>query len=127
MAKFYHQTKSDRWKEIQREGVLWGRPHFWYGLEDSYRYTYLSPVPFYDDDAFDILLEVEYEPTGIRGIDNFRFNPPEGEYCWQFSVFDPIPLDRVRVVDPVSLPPKEELIAASKKLKPKGSERGSRP
>jgi hypothetical protein len=85
--KFYHRTNEDNWKKIQDEGVLWGI--------HSYRYTYLSP----DRDLTSygpVLLEVEYSPTGEYGVDNYGFNPPDGEYCWQFSVFNPIPIADVR-------------------------------
>ena len=53
----------------------------------------------------DVILEVEYEPVGIEGrkiddiVDNYDFgppNPPPGHSCWQFAVFVPIPIDRVK-------------------------------
>jgi hypothetical protein len=127
MPKFYHQTKSERWAEIQREGVLWGRPGFWAGQSDSYRYTYLAPDLFYGHrptlpQHFDVVLEVEYEPHGTvttTGIDNWGFHPPHADqYCWQFSVFLPLPLTQVRVIDPTTLPPWEELVARSKAIRP---------
>lgn len=86
--KFYHRTTEASWKLIQEEGVLWGI--------HSYRYTYLSPSKDIDKSYGDVLLEVEYEPKGVgSGEDNYGFNPPPGEICWQFSVFIPIPLNMV--------------------------------
>ena len=119
MPKFYHQTTSERWAEIRREGVLWGSPSFWRGEgKTGYRYTYLAPVLFFDDPRYDVTLAVEYEPVGPNppGTDNYCFDPPEGEYCFQFSVFVPIPLSQVRVIDPATVPPEEELIEASRRL-----------
>jgi len=131
--RFYHQTTSERWAEIQREGVLWGSPLFWRtGEKGGYRYTYLSPTLFYDDPKFDVVLEVEYTPVGIDGpdgvgIDNYGFDPPEGMHCFQFSVFVPIPLSQVRVIDPATMPPPDELIAASRLLKPPAKSGGPSP
>ena len=85
---FYHRTTKENWKKIQEEGVLWGK--------HQYRYTYLSPEdmgPSYGN----VLLEVGYAPQG-NPRDNYGFNPPPGEYCWQFSVFEPIKIDKVRRV-----------------------------
>jgi hypothetical protein len=52
----------------------------------------------------EVILEVEYEPVGVdgRGIDNYAFGPAPGQkvepgdHCWQFSVFIPISLEKVR-------------------------------
>jgi len=41
-----------------------------------------------------VILEVEYTPGEMK--DNFGYNPPPGELCWQFSVFAPIPVERCR-------------------------------
>lgn len=69
---FYHRTTEENWKKIQAEGVLWG-------IEMSYRYTYLSP-----NDAGksygDVLLEVNYKPKGLPD-DNYGFKPPKGQIC----------------------------------------------
>jgi len=78
--KFYHRTTSEAWEAIQREGVLWG-------VGMSYRHTYLSPEPF-DESYGDVLLEVLYEPGSMK--DNYA------DGCWQFTVFEPIPLSCVK-------------------------------
>ncbi len=126
MATFYHQTTSEAWADIQAEGFLWGKPSSWLrGYQGAYRYTYLAPVLwFLGEPGYDVTLEVEYDPIGCDGTgrDNFGFNPPKGEYCCQFSVFHPIPIDKVRRVDPATLPPDEVLIERSKKVQPRGSE-----
>ncbi len=90
---FYHGTDERAWKAIQEEGVLWGI--------HSYRYTYLSPhLEVAEVYAKPVLLEVSYDPVGIDGTetDNYGFDPPPG-MTWQFSVFIPIPLSRVRRID----------------------------
>lgn len=69
----------------------------------DYRYTYLSPEIEIAEVYGDVLLEVEYEPHGVgvrdhngEAFDNWGFNPPEDMTCWQFSVFKPIPLSKVK-------------------------------
>ena len=44
----------------------------------------------------DTVIEVEYTPGSRK--DNYGFNPPPGQECWQFSVFEPIELDGVKVI-----------------------------
>ena len=95
--KFYHRTTEEAWSKIQEEGVLCG-------VTNSYRYTYLAPEKCYADESFgSVFLEVEYEPRGVGVkdedggfIDNYGFDPPPGQICWQFSVFKPIPLSQVK-------------------------------
>lgn len=105
---FYHGTSEDKWKLIQEEGVLWG--YNIYKDENgnpyrSYRYTYLTPDIEIAKNFGDIILEVEYEPVGVDGTatDNYCFEyeiPKEelekGAYCWQFSVFIPIELNKIK-------------------------------
>jgi hypothetical protein len=93
VMRFYHGTDEMAWKKIQEEGVLWG-------VTSSYRYTYLTPEIGLAKSMGrgKVILEVEYDPVGVdgRGIDNYGFDPPPDQYCWQFSVFVPIPIDKVR-------------------------------
>ena len=91
---FYHGTSEKNWGEIQEEGVLWGIPH---PENLNNRYTYLTPdIKEAEHHGEDVVLEVEYEPVGDYKTDNYGFDPPPGQHCWQFSVFIPIPLSKVR-------------------------------
>ena len=100
MGTFYHGTTRDNWEKIQAEGVLWGRPTpNCTTVGEPRRYTYLSPHLDVAQAIGDVILEVEYDPVGVgSGIDNFGFDPPPGQTCWQFSVFIPIPVSRCRVM-----------------------------
>jgi len=99
--KFYHGTSEEKWKLIQKEKILWG--YNIYKNADgstyrSYRYTYLTPEIEVAEKYGDVLLEVEYEPVGVDGqrIDNYGFDPPSDQTCWQFSVFIPITINNVK-------------------------------
>lgn len=89
--KFYHGTTEENYKKILLEGILWGRrSHL--GTELS-RCTYLTDNKAEAQCYGKILLEVEYDP--------FK-NPNKNNYipgCWQFRVYEPIPLDNVKVID----------------------------
>jgi hypothetical protein len=91
---FYHRTTEEAWAKIQDEGVLWGK-------HSGCRYTYLAPPEVVIPDEYGpVLLEVEYTPLReTEGKDhNYGFDPPLGMICWQFSVFVPIPLSRIKRV-----------------------------
>lgn len=89
--KFFHRTTERAWEAIQAEGVLWGIPS-----GDVARRTYLAPPEVILHDSFGaVLLEVDYEPRGA-GADNYGFDPPPGQICWQVTVFMPIPIEAVR-------------------------------
>lgn len=100
---FYHGTSLHAWAAIQAEGVLWGG-RTWHetGGQSGYRYTYLTPHLEVAQQYGPVILEVEYEPVGVNGEgrDNYGFDPPPGQTCWQFSVFIPIPLGHCRRIDP---------------------------
>lgn len=81
---WYHGTTSEFWAIIQKEGVLWGRQ------DGPSRCTYLAADKEEAACYGNIVLEVEYVPGS--GTDNYV---PD---CWQMRVYDPIPLDRVKVV-----------------------------
>lgn len=87
---WWHGTTEEAWTAIRAEGVLWGRA--------SYRYTYLTPHRSVAEEYGVVLLRVRYQPVGVdgTGTDNYGFEPPPGQTCWQFSVFVPIPLVEVR-------------------------------
>lgn len=96
--KFYHGTSKESWEKIKAEGILFGGDGY-HNRNDkkAYRYTYLTPDISVAKKYGEVLLEVEYTPVGAgSGIDNYGFDPPEGEYCWQFSVFIPIHLSNVK-------------------------------
>jgi len=106
--KCYHGTSIEKWNLIQEDGQLWG--YNIYKNPDgseyrSYRYTYLSPEIKIAEEYGDVILEIDYEPVGVDGTetDNFCFDYDipmdelkKGAYCWQFSVFIPISLDKVK-------------------------------
>jgi len=89
--KFYHGTTKKYWKEIQKEGVLWGRKNcFWMGNEMS-RVTYLArdkkDAGLYNDKGITkrqcVLLEVDI---------------PEIKFWngWQIRIYEPIPINCVK-------------------------------
>lgn len=101
MLTFFHGTTVAAWAKARAEGVLWGRTRAWSdGVEhEGPRYTYLSPHLEVAQAIGDgTVLAVEYEPQGVgSGADNYGFDPPAGQTCWQFSVFTPIPVGRCSI------------------------------
>ncbi len=99
----YHGTSKENWQKIQKEGVLWGIPDIFNPSTIPIRRTFLSPdIEVAKAINEEVILEVEYNPKGVgSGIDNFGFNPPFSEYCWQFSVFVPINLNKVKTINPL--------------------------
>jgi hypothetical protein len=89
--KFYHGTTYANWRLIKKEGILWGIP----SPNVKHRYTYLTPHIEVAKAYGEIILEIDYNPVGVdgRGIDNYGFNPPPGETCWQFSYLFQFHLD----------------------------------
>ncbi len=97
--KCYHGTSEEKWKLIQEEGVLWGYSFHTNpdgSTERGYRYTYLTPEIEVAKGFGEVILEIDYHPTGTIGIDNYGFDPPPRQTCWQFSVFLPIPLEKIK-------------------------------
>ena len=103
--KFYHGTTEEYWKQIQEEGVLWGRRNqYWGEFPDGVwrinkegigskvcRITWfakrIEDAGIYDDrgvtDTPCIILEVDFpEITEYEG--------------WQLVDYDPVPISRVR-------------------------------
>ena len=101
---FFHSTTPEHWEAIKKEGILFGvHGHSWVesnqnkSKDGGYRYTYLSPKPLITGYG-SVILKVRFTPKreDFGKIHNYGFDPPPGQYCWQFSVFEPIPLSRVR-------------------------------
>jgi len=92
IMKFFHRTTEENWAKIQEEKILWGK-----SSSRTYRYTYLA-LKDWGDSYGNVLLEVEFEPKkeDFGKIHNYGFDPPPGQICVQFSVFVPIPLDKVK-------------------------------
>ena len=97
--KLYHGTTEEAWKEIQEEGVLWGRKNtYWMGnLCD--RITWLAVkkehAGIYDYYGITntpcVLLEVDVDEN------THWFKLEEG--CWQITTYDPIPLSKVKRIN----------------------------
>jgi len=96
----YHATTKAAWKEIQAEGVLWGRKNQdnGFGVMMS-RVTYLAfdkqNARYGNKDGSggwaepEVLLEVEI---------------PEGSYPgddWQIRYYEPIPINSVKVLEEI--------------------------
>lgn len=98
---FYHGTTEENWREIQEEGVLFGRRCIvndnGVPIKEVDRCTYLAVHPEEANNYGDVLLEVEYNPNN-EDAQNNGFN----EKCWQLRVYEPIPLcnvKRIRIQD----------------------------
>lgn len=81
---WYHGTSQENWEIILDEGVLWGK------RDAPSNVTYLAADRVEAEQYGPVVLEVQYNPTG--GINNYA------EGCWQMRVYDPIPLDNVRLL-----------------------------
>jgi len=104
---FYHRISEERWKQIQEDGELFGISCGLDGWDkvnkdrvNRMRYTYLSPDDW-GESYGTVLLVVEYEPKreDFGKKHNYGFDPPPGQHCIQFSVFEPIPLSQVKRVN----------------------------
>ena len=95
---FYHGTTLENWLKIQAEDVLWGiRGRLPGANRDPDRATWLAPEERNAEcwNWSEIILAVEYEPgrsDKIGRLDNYVVG------CWQFIVYEPIPLDKVTAV-----------------------------
>lgn len=89
--KFYHGTSKENWDAIQQEGVLFGRRG-----NTASRCTYLAKDKEEAEQYGDIVLEVEYNPLEHPDNNNYCSG------CWQFRVYEPIPLKHLRVINTTS-------------------------
>ena len=85
---WYHGTSKERWKQIQTEGVLWGIRG--YGMD---RCTYLAADIQEAKCYGEIVLRIEYNPFENIKDNNYI------DGCWQMRVYEPIPLNRIEVVN----------------------------
>lgn len=85
---FYHGTNQENWKHIQEEGFLFGNLFVNDKLISrcTYLATDLNEVKCYGD----VILEVEYNHFKRKKKNNYI------EGCWQFRVYEPIPIQNVR-------------------------------
>ena len=88
--KFYHGTSRENWEAIQNEGILFGRLLVNNNLIS--RCTYLA-VDIEEAKCYgEVVLEVEYDPYKHKKMNNYI------EDCWQFRVYEPIPLTDIKVI-----------------------------
>jgi len=90
--KFYHGTSIENYIAIQKEGMLYGRR---VGVNDkeNNRCTYLATDIDEAKCYGDVVLSVEYDPLKNKAMNNYI------EGCWQFRVYEPIPLsDVIRII-----------------------------
>lgn len=94
--KFYHGTTLENWKQIQKEGILFGIRAVLDkngNISSEYkpqRTTYLATTTAEAKCYGDIVLEVEYDPF---------LHPKKNNYvdgCWQLRVYEPIPLINIK-------------------------------
>ena len=90
--KFYHGTSIEKYIAIQKEGILYGRR---VGVNNkeinrcAYIATDIDEAKCYGD----VVLSVEYNPLKNKAMNNYI------EGCWQFRVYEPIPLsDVIRII-----------------------------
>ena len=84
--KFYHWTTKEKREKIKAEWKLrWVR-------NAPSRCTYLAVDKNEAEQYGEILLEVEYNPNEHRRENNYE------EWCWQVRVYEPIPLENIRLL-----------------------------
>ena len=103
---FYHGTSEDNWKQIQKEGLLWGRRYVTDGngniIKEVSRCTYLAKEQSVAEEFGEVILEVEYNPLNSRGrnrrdkrnhlLNNYDPHPD----AWQLRVYEPIPIENIK-------------------------------
>ena len=93
---FYHGTTAENWKLIQNEGVLYGRRYIIGNdgtiIKEVDRCTYLATDVDEAKCYGDVVLQVQYDPFKNKKKNNYI------EGCWQVRVYEPIPLENVKVL-----------------------------
>ena len=87
---FYHGTSEETWKEIQEEGILFGKQEYRGSVR---RFTYLATDKEEAMCYGNVLLEVEFDPFENKNNNNYC------DGCWQIRVYDPIPLKKIKRID----------------------------
>lgn len=88
IMEFYHGTNEQSWKDIQKDGELFGkRPNA------KSRCTYLTTDIKEAEQYGDVVLRVLYDPAEHPDMNNYV------EGCWQFRVYEPISLMRVKKIN----------------------------
>ena len=85
---WYHGTSKECWKKIQAEGVLFGVRGF-----GANRCTYLAADIQEAKCYGEIVLQVDYDPFRHKKKNNYV------DGCWQMRVYEPIPLNKIEVVN----------------------------
>ena len=101
---FYHATTEELWKDIQEEGVLFGRRYIvdiaGRPVKEVSRCTYLALKQEDAEEFGDVILEVEYNPFNSCGrIKRDKRNRPLNNYSpdsWQLRVYEPIHFENIR-------------------------------
>ncbi len=95
--KFYHGTTQENWEQIQKDGELFGYTRIVSNdrktVLQEFRLTYLATEKKDAECYGDVILEVEYDP--------YREGAQCNAYdkgCWQLRVYEPIPLENVKLV-----------------------------
>lgn len=90
---FYHGTSQEHWKQIQKEGLLWGRRFITDNkgniLKEVKRCTYLATDIEEAKCYGDVILEVEYDPFEHKNRNNYC------NECWQVRVYEPIDIVKI--------------------------------
>ena len=103
---FYHGTSEELWKQIQEEGLLWGRRYITDSngniIKEVSRCTYLAKEQSVAEDFGEVILEVEYNPLNRRGRNRRdKRNKPLNNYdphpdVWQLRVYEPILIENIK-------------------------------
>lgn len=93
---FYHGTTQENWDKIQKEGVLFGRRYITDAegnpIKEVGRCTYLA-IDIEEAQCYgNVILSVEYNPLKNKKANNYI------DGCWQVRVYEPIPIDNIKVV-----------------------------
>lgn len=103
--KFYHGTTETGWKEMQKEGILFGKRDAetmkcfpkacrvtWLALKKKDAMQWAKPV----------LLEVEYNPYDENGEKRSDKHGSLTNYhpdCWQLTCYEPIPIENIKRIE----------------------------